>query len=519
MVTSREIPFVHGMDFTVGVDSASGSARNAAATGTPSTVPNAGGSTISFHMEQVETVEDLLNSVGVSAKASGGIGLFSASARFDFAQSCKVHSSSVFLIVAVQVTEAFQSVLSPGIKPEAAALLANGDTDRFREEFGDLFVRGILSGGQFFGVVEVATRDQTDAKKIAAGLSASYAAFSASGTFDKTFTDTVSSHRTKVTCFVEGGQNLELPTGVDTMTKRAVGFPKELEGHAVPYLALLDDYGVLPLPKGPNFADLQHQQDVLTECARLRNLHQQWLNDLDYIDGNPGEFIDPDPAALDQLRNDIDADMNAIAAAASQAIDTPKNAQFPTNLKVTAPRLPQRIQSTGPVTGGLGIFAGPNSTALFPRILRDIPDHCQITTTLTVHYPEPAISAQRHAGIAILTPSLNRYKAISKCIDATGKHVVQLLGTLDGTAPTVDFPKPFDADTIHLQMVVHGTGSVLLRFSTDGVTFQPIIKIIGKANAPHPPIELALFAFSGDDVAFTATFTEPEIVQLPPPSA
>lgn len=345
MVASVEVPFVRGMDYGVGFDTATGSACNKAATGTPSTPAGDGGDIISFSMEQVETVEDLLTSLGVSAKASGGIGLFSASARFDFAQKCKVHSSSVFLVVSVKITEAFKSIAQPGIEAEAAALLAANNTDRFREEFGDMFVRGIQSGGQFFGVIEVQTRDQTDSKTISAGLSASYAAFSASGSFDKTFTDTVNSHRTKVTCYIEGGQDRDLPTAIDTMTKRAVEFPGECAGHAVSYLALLDGYGVLPLPKGPNFADLQQQKDVLVECARLRNLHQQWLNDIDYISGHLNEFVNPDPTQLNQLHNDISADLNDIAAAASTALNDPKAAKNPTGMRINAVKLPDRLKT------------------------------------------------------------------------------------------------------------------------------------------------------------------------------
>ncbi|MEU0254153.1 hypothetical protein ABZ299_16955 [Streptomyces sp. NPDC006184] len=522
MVASPEVPFVHGMDFRVGVDTASGAARNAAATGAPSTVPGAGGSTISFFMEQVDTVEDLMTSLGISAKASGGIGLFSASARFNFAQSCKVHSSSVFLIVSVQVTEAFQSIAQPGIDPGAADLLANAKMDRFREEFGDMFVRGILSGGQFFGVVEVLTRDQSDARTISAGLSASYAAFGASGTFDKAFSDTVSSHRTKVTCFVEGGQNRQLPTTVTAMTDRAINFPNELAGNAVPYLALLDDYGVLPLPQPPNFIDLQQQKDVLAECARLRNLHQQWLNELDYIGGHADEFVNPDNAQLDQLRTDINSDLNVIAAAASQAINEPKSAQLPVGLRVTAPQFPARVAVSSDGLP-LAIAAAPGSMAEFPRLLRDVvPDSYQATITLNAAFGDSAIESVRHAGFALLNTATNRYSGLSKRVDAKGTRVGQVSGTLGATSLDPDDsdvpdnfgPRDYPFDTVHLRISVIKSTVVDVELSADGVQFVSLLGPhgggFGSGFVP-PPTKLMLFAFSQGDTGFVAHFSEPVV--------
>lgn len=325
------------MDFGTGVDTASGSALNVAVTGAPSVVPGFDGSTTVFHMEQVETIEDLATSLGISAQASGSYGLFSASLRFNYAKSCNLHSSSVFSIVSVNVTEAFTSIKQPGISPGASTLLANGQTDPFRAQFGDMFVRGILGGGQFFATIEVTTKDQTDKENVSVGLKASYAAFSGSATFDQTFQETVSTHHTIVRCFIEGGQDLPIPVAVDTMTTRAVNF------HAVPYVALLNDYGVLPLPQGPNFIDLQQQKDVLARCSILRNERLQWSNEIAYIDENPQQFIEPANFALNQLQNEVNTDLNTIAAAASQALNFPKQAQQPTALKVTAPAFPQRV--------------------------------------------------------------------------------------------------------------------------------------------------------------------------------
>ena len=131
---STTVAFVGGFTYAVGVDTPSGEARNIAASGTPSGVPEADGIIVSFTMTEVSSVEDLHTALGISASVSGGFGLFSASARMSFAQSYQVNSSSVFLVVSVTVTKAFQSIAAPGITPDAAALLASGNTQRFQDQ-------------------------------------------------------------------------------------------------------------------------------------------------------------------------------------------------------------------------------------------------------------------------------------------------------------------------------------------------------------------------------------------------
>jgi hypothetical protein len=349
-MASATVQFVNGFTYCVGVDTPSGEARNIAATGSPSPVPGAGGDIVAFSMTEVSTVEDLHTALGISASVSGGFGLFSASARFTYANQCTVHSNSVFLVVSVTVTNAFQSIPAPGITADASKLLAAGNDKRFRDEFGDMFVRGIMTGGQFFGVIQVITRDQSDSRDVSASLSASYAGFSASGTFDSSFSKTVSTHQTKVTCYREGGDFVRngqsgapVPTQVDAMIDAATSFPRTVRGNAVAYTALLDGYSILPLPNPPNFIDLQQQKDVLTQCAALRDQDLQWINDISYIAQNQDQFINVDPAALNNWRNDVSADLNTIAAAASAALNDPAAARVPSDLRITALTLPQRI--------------------------------------------------------------------------------------------------------------------------------------------------------------------------------
>jgi PASTA domain len=118
-----------------------------------------------------------------------------------------------------------------------------------------------------------------------------------------------------------------------------------VKNNAVPYLVLLDGYSILPLPNPPNFIDLQHQMDVLAQCATWRNMDLQTLNDIAFIKSNPAQFTDVNMGQLSQSENNISADLNTIAAAASNAVNNPSTAALP-QLKVPPPlALPSRVMA------------------------------------------------------------------------------------------------------------------------------------------------------------------------------
>ncbi len=344
---SKFLSYQRGMDYGVGVDTPSGSAMGAAATGSPSIVPGTG-ETLDYSLVVISSEEELQTALGISASASGSTGLFSASARADFAQKCSLNSSSVFAMICIQITESFQSIKSPGIDPAAAALLANGNEDRFLQQYGDCFVRGFQTGGAFFGSIEIQTHDKSDAESLKVAVQGSYAAFSASASFSQEMQDSVKNRGLNVKVHIEGGT---LPntlfTSLDGLTTGAGAWIPTVKNQAVPYSVLVDSYKVLPLPSPPNFVDLQHQLDVITQCAAWRNMDMQTLNDIAYIRSNPEQFTDLNMDQLSQDQSNILDDLNTIATAASTAIDNPKAANFPTTkLKIIPPLvLPSRVQT------------------------------------------------------------------------------------------------------------------------------------------------------------------------------
>jgi hypothetical protein len=340
------VPYSEGLTFAVGVDSPSGEARNVAVTGSPA-ASEGGGDVIDYTMTLITSVDDLMTTLGISKEASGGVGLFSASALMEFAKSCSINTSSVFACFAIKVRKAFEQIDAPGVTDAANTLLANGQVSAFQDQFGDMFVRGLERGGQFFGVIEVKCTDQSDQQSVSVQVGGAFGPFSASGEFSQSFKDTVSNHQTHVNSHIEGGQVPQvLPTSLQAMMDTASSWPHTVDANPVPYTALLDSYSILPLANPPNYIDLQNQKDVLALCAQARNQHWLWINDIAYILAHSDQFVSPDLAKLGQLQLDLEADLTTIAEAASNALNNPKEAAAPAALKVTAVDLPARIKSS-----------------------------------------------------------------------------------------------------------------------------------------------------------------------------
>ena len=172
-----QTPWREGYNFGIGVDPGGGCATglgrpaDALASGSPGWISRVRGNPYRH------PTSDLQDTLQISAEASGGCGLFSASARFDFAKDCKVHSESLFMTVYAVADNAFQSIDDVLLTPDAAAHAA--DPLAFQERFGSVFVRGLRTGGLFVGVVQVESSSKDTQEHVGGEISASYAAFEA----------------------------------------------------------------------------------------------------------------------------------------------------------------------------------------------------------------------------------------------------------------------------------------------------------------------------------------------------
>jgi hypothetical protein len=388
-----EVPYRHGYEYGMGVDSASGSPMGCAIVGTPTNVRDAPGGSGSFLFTRVETTSDLEEHLGISADLSGGVGLFSASDRFTFAKNCKVQTSSITLLIHCTREYGFEQIDTPEIeKDHAAPLVADGKDVLFQARYGDRFVRGMTSGGQFFGILRIDVKTEQARSDIENTLSGTYG-LAWSADIAAKVTSTLQSTNSEARAFVyyEGGELKTIPTTPEQVYAAATEWLQSLDANRKPYQVTLSPYIIAAGPNPPNPEQLQHQRDVLVRCAQLRSRTIDNINLIDYMTdtkhANDFEAV-PDGLNLAELSANLNRDLDLIAEAASFAIDNPTEALsvedfarkekkidnytitlLPLNLPKLKPGAAQPPQKSTPVTP-----VDPNYHSVDPRFVHQYVD-------------------------------------------------------------------------------------------------------------------------------------------------
>jgi len=398
------VPYRFGYDFGIGVDGATGDRMQLGAAGDRVPVEGGSGGSGDFQMLRVETMSDLEEHLGISADASGGIGLFSASDRFSFAKDCKIQTYSIALMLTCTRRNGFVQIPEPRLTDAAGALVANGQADLFTQRFGDRFVIGIETGGQFFGVIRIDVRSEADKQDIENSLSGSYGPFSADVSVKVQSAMTRTNSRAEVFLHYEGGNVQTKPQQPADLFAAANEWSQSVIQSPKPYTALLVPWIIANGPIPPNAADLEHQKDVLTQCAKMRSQAIDRLNVLEYMTDavhiNEFAFGPNDSNRLAQLQAGISRDLDIIAAAASFAINNVKDAKLPEDfaasqrglagytLTLLPPDLPKRID-------GKSIIVPDFSTA---QTMNDL-NSLAAKNNLTMHYmtanPQPTYTFLR----------------------------------------------------------------------------------------------------------------------------
>ena len=340
----------------LGFNSASNTIRGQAVTVQP--LQSTGdGQTILFSCHKTESVEDLCTQIGLSVDASGSAGLFGGSDKFDFVQSKSLHSFSVFMVVSINVKNATQHMLGEQLLPAAAELLSSGDNDRFLATFGDYYIKGVESGGEFFAIIEIQTSDTNDQSAISNSLDV--AGFFGDGgvdlksNFTSKFQKVTQSRSLDISSYQRGGQGEGAKQKVTPgeLLDKALNFANDVFAHPTPYRAELQDYVALDPPKPPNVIDIQNAKDVLQQFATNRNILLQFINDVTFILSNPDQFDTPKASVdLNALANQAREMINEIKQAASSCMDDVRACKLITINLPDRSVLPSRKQGAKKVT-------------------------------------------------------------------------------------------------------------------------------------------------------------------------
>jgi hypothetical protein len=325
-----------------------------AVAGSISSIKEAGGQRVESHLVRITDIDTLHQALGVNVDAGGSYFGGSADAKVDFAKECNVSRVSTHVMTGVTVRDAFENFDAPILGPDANELLANNNPVRFHERFGDVFIDGLLKGGEYFAIFEINSVDESVREKIGVHVEASFNDLAAAAHLETDIANESQSTSSHVEVRVHVMQNGAIDHTDQTLQEilqKAHDFPPTVAGDlAVPFAVSLADYNTLRLPNDQfNFLDIQNQRDVLTEHARKRFAFLELLNTISYIRQHADDFEGADLNKLAQQFAAVTDAINTMEREASACLQNANACNF-TAFDVSAfPLPPQKPSVSGTV--------------------------------------------------------------------------------------------------------------------------------------------------------------------------
>lgn len=285
--------------------------------------PSADGQVVRTSFNSVSTQDSLMESLGISVSADARYGLFSGGAKFDFAQSHAVNSFSSFVVGLCEVHNATRHGHEFQLTPNAQALVTAGNMKDFKTAFGDMFVRSLKTGGEFYVVAQITSVSEEQQSKMAASLHAECNGLVGGGSFQAAFNTAMekTNGRCEVTVFMSqaGGIGAQTSfTGPDTakILERLSTFPQSAHDHPVGYEVEIATYDTIPI----TVASPEEREDrniVLADCLAQKGKFLKALSDLDFlVSPNADMFFDnlPAPTEITKLAEQYRSALNGLMA-------------------------------------------------------------------------------------------------------------------------------------------------------------------------------------------------------------
>jgi hypothetical protein len=335
----QQIIFVDGMKPGHGINLLTGDFSPASAVrGTVTPIEFGQGQNVTSEITRIDDVSSFHKALGVEVTADGSYMGFSANAKVSYADDHNINSHSTYLLIHVEVKNSFVSMDDPVLSDDAIELLRNSQQDRFRERFGDVFITGVGTGGEYFAVYEILGTDESEKESVAVQVNASFNGLLASadlGVNVKNMTESSKSHlQIHASIFQLGGSDTTTDESPEGVMAKAHNFGPSVGGKfSVSYSVLPASYRALKLPNdAANPIDIENQRQALADAWKLRNDLLNLKNDVDYVllsDAEGHDEFEPfDVEGLTAGRNILVDEINKITRGASECMKDASKCTF-----------------------------------------------------------------------------------------------------------------------------------------------------------------------------------------------
>ncbi|MEH7180939.1 hypothetical protein [Neobacillus vireti] len=280
----------------MGFNSESGLAIGTALEGfTVTEDPVAPGQQVSSTVTIINSHDQLMEHLGMSFEAQGRYGFFSASAKATFSSTTNYNSTSTFVVAKCVVKNPFRRGENFSVKQPAKNLLDSLRFDEFKTAFGDCFVRGIQTGGEYYAVIRITSISTSKQTDLGVTLQGEMNGVVASGEFEAKYRKANESESTRseysATMFQRAGRGPEtFPiVEISELIKRYKEFPQIALDSAYAYETEVATYDTLPLPV-PTNEEQENFVFALRDAQDKKLYYIQKRNDLEFARKNPVFF-------------------------------------------------------------------------------------------------------------------------------------------------------------------------------------------------------------------------------------
>ena len=269
--------------------------------------PIAPGQTADFRFQMLTSQASLEKALNIGAELEARYALFSGGAKFSFAESSAVNSTSTYILASCRVTNALR--FGSDFRPNDSAdrLIRKGNIEDFKKAFGDRFTQALHTGGEFQALVRITSSNVSHQRNISASLHGELNGLAFGGSFQaslQTAQKDTQSH-TEVTVEVHQtggvGDQIKIPgTEANRIREHMNRFAAAAHENAAAYEAELLTYDALALPFPP-VMELEDRRFVLDDCLVRRQRYWSTISDLSFAQSEDADLIFEDLPPREEL--------------------------------------------------------------------------------------------------------------------------------------------------------------------------------------------------------------------------
>jgi hypothetical protein len=233
------------------------------------------GQSVNFHLQVVTTNEEMLSALSVTANVSYSSAVFSGNASAQFLSNRSVSRYSTFVVARCVVKNPEQVISNPRPRAAVDEWRQQHSKADFQKLYGDEFLSGFITGGYYFGIIQVHSTSEAKQREIAAAVAGSGWGASGDASVASRLQSVTESMEKEVVVYRNGGDSSQaLPRTIDEMIEQIVNFPGQVRQDAIPFGGIYQKYD-----DSISFSPCKEETglDLALRRADLNELAQQFV--------------------------------------------------------------------------------------------------------------------------------------------------------------------------------------------------------------------------------------------------